>query len=193
MNPLRRRRFLKLGIGGAVALVVGGGALHYFVLGYASLLDPTDRPTALSTKEFAIVKALVRALVPGDGPLPSGDSLEIAQRVDEELWAASVEMRQELKAGLQLFEHGTVLHGMGTRFTALDPAMQRAYVALLLDGGNDTLRQITSGLRQLVHLYYWGHPATWKAIGYDGPWVGKPVPPDSHVAYRKLIGKETEA
>lgn len=192
MNPLRRRRFLKLGIGGAIALVVGGGALEYFVLGYASLLDPTDRPTALGTKEFAIVKALVRALTPADGGLPSGDSLALAQRVDEELWAASPDVRQEIKAGLQLFEHATALHGMGTRFTALDPSMQRAYVAMLLDGGNDTLRQIASGLRQLVYLYYWGHPGTWKAIGYDGPWVDKPAPPESHVAYTKLIGKETQ-
>jgi hypothetical protein len=190
MNPLRRRSFLKLGLGGAIVLAVGGAALKYLVLGYGAMLDAGDKPTALSTKEFAIVKALVKALVPADGPLPSGDALGVAQRVDEELWSATPELCAEMKAGLQLFEHGTTLHGMGTRFTALDPAMQRTYMALLLDGGNDTLRQVASGLRQVIHLFYWGNPATWKAIDYDGPLVAKAVPPDSHVAYSKLIGKE---
>lgn len=184
---------LKLGLGGAIALVVGGAALKTFWLGYRSLLDATDVPTALSTKEFAIVKCLVRALVPADGPLPSGDALEVAQRIDEELWAAPPELRAEIKAGLQLFEHGTVTRGLGTRFTALAPDGQRAYVALLLDGDNETLRQITTALRQVVLLFYWGHPATWKAIGYDGPLVGAPVPPESHLAYRKLIGREEPA
>lgn len=188
-NPLKRRRFLKLGIGAAVVLAAGGGALRWLSSGYGAFVTGAERPIALSTKEFAIVKCAVRALLPADGPLPSGESLGLAQRIDEELWAASSDLRSDLKAGLQVLEHATIMNGYSARFTSLAPDQQREYLAKLLDGRNDTLRQVAGGLRQIVHIFYYARPETWKAIGYDGPLVPEAVPPDSHVAYAKLLGK----
>lgn len=188
-NPLKRRRFLKLTLGAAALLAVGGGAFKWLGSGYASLLSGDDHPVALTTKEFAIVKSVVRALLPADGALPSGESLAIAQRIDEELWAASADTRSDLKAGLQVLEHATIMNGFSARFTSLEPERQRAYLTKLLNGSNDTLRQVAGGLRQIVHIFYYARPETWKPIGYDGPLVAKAVPPDSHVAYAKLLGK----
>ncbi|HEX7601146.1 MAG TPA: gluconate 2-dehydrogenase subunit 3 family protein [Polyangiaceae bacterium] len=188
-NPLKRRRFLKLGLGGAILLAIGGGAFKWLGSGYGTLVTGDERPVALTTKEFAVVKSVVRALLPADGALPSGESLGIAQRIDEELWAASADTRSDLKAGLQVLEHATIMNGYASRFTALEPAKQREYLTKLLNGSNDTLRQVAGGLRQIVHIFYYARPETWKAIGYDGPLVPKAVPPDSHLAYAKLLGK----
>ena len=188
-NPLKRRRFLKLGVGAALLLAVGGGAFKWLGSGYGSFVTGDEHPIALTTKEFAVVKSVVRALLPAEGGLPSGESLGIAQRIDEELWAASADTRSDLKAGLQVLEHATIMNGYASRFTALEPEKQREYLSKLLNGSNDTLGQIAGGLRQIVHIFYYARPETWKAIGYDGPLVPKAVPPDSHVAYAKLLGK----
>jgi hypothetical protein len=188
-NPLKRRRFLKLGLGGIALLAIGGGAFKWLGSGYGAFVTGDERPIALTTKEFAVVKCVVRALTPADGPLPSGESLGIAQRIDEELWAASSDTRSDLKAGLQVLEHATIINGYSARFTSLDAQKQREYLTKLLDGSNDTLRQVAGGLRQIVHIFYYARPETWKAIGYDGPLVPTAVPPDSHLAYAKLLGK----
>lgn len=192
-NTLPRRRLLKLGIGGAVLLTASGFALRWFSAGYDRQLTQGEVPIALSGKELAIVKAYVAALLPADDALPSGVALGIHQRIDEELWAASSAVRNDAKAGLQLFEHAPLLNGFGARFTALEPDAQRAYVGRALVGTNDALRQIASALKQLSHLLYYARPEVWKAIGYDGPWVPTAVPPDSHIAYQDLLKRKRSA
>ncbi len=185
----KRRRLLKLGIGGAIALAVGGGALRWLAGGYAAQLEGDEVPIALSTKELAIVKALVAALLPAEEGFPSGVALRVHQRIDEEMWAASEGTRSDLKNGLQLFEHATITHGYGSRFTSLDPASRVAYFDKLLRAEPGALQQIAVALKELVYLFYYCKDETWKVIGYDGPLVGVKKPPDSHVAYQDLLGK----
>ncbi len=184
-----RRRLLKLGSGGAIALAVGGGALRWLAGGYSSQLEKDEVPIALSTKELAIVKALVAALLPAEEGFPAGVALRVHQRIDEEMWAASEGTRSDLKNGLQLFEHATITHGYASRFTSLDPASRVAYFDKLLRGEPGALQQIAVALKELVYLFYYCRDETWKVIGYDGPLVGVVKPPDSHVAYRDLLSK----
>jgi hypothetical protein len=186
VNP-RRRSFLKLGLLGAVALAAGG-SLRWFTYGYRR--EPGEITLALSTKELCIVKAVIRALLPASDEFPSGESLGVAQRVDEQLWAAPRDVRSQFGAGLRLFEHAPVLHGYAGRFTSLSPDEQRAYFQDLLVGKNASLRQIAAGLKQVVHLLYYARPEVWPKIGYDGPWVPAAVLPDSRVAYLDLLSKK---
>ncbi len=187
-----RRRFLRLGLGGGLLLAAGGGLLgwRFMSRGYDRLLAPSDVPIALSIKEFAIVKALVAALLPAEDGFPAGESLGVAQRVDEEVFAASPEVGSELKAGLQLFEHATLVNGFGARFTALPAAAQRAYLLKLLSGSNNTLCVIALALKEMVHLFYYAHPEVWMRIGYDGPLVERAVPPESAIVYGALLRKK---
>lgn len=193
----RRRRFLKVGLGGAL-LLAGGSVLGWRIfefgeVGYARFIAPGEVPIALSVKEFAVVKALVRALLPAEDGFPSGESLGVAQRIDEEVWAAAPEVRRDLKAGLQLLEHATAMKGFQSRFTRLEPAAQRAYLEKLLAGSNNTLCLVALALKEMAHLFYYGHESVWKHIGYDGPLVKTAVPPDSTVAYKALLRRSGAA
>jgi hypothetical protein len=173
---------------GATALLLGGGALlRWLSAGYKDKLTAAEVPIALSDKELAIMKTVVDTLAPEADGFPSGVALGVHQRIDEELWAAAPAARDEAKAAIQVFEHAPLTKGYGSRFTALAPAERLAYFEKILAGDNDTLRLTAVGLKQLVHLFYYTRPDTWKKMGYEGPFVPKPVPPASHVAYEKLL------
>lgn len=186
---LARRNFLKLGLGGSLLLAAGGGIFGWRIWsrGYDRMLAPGDTPLALSAKEFAIAKRFVQALLPGDDGFPAGDAIGIPQRIDEEVWAAPPELASDLKSGLLLLEHATLWSGYSSRFTALAPAQQREYLSKLLAGDNNTLCLIAIAFKQMAHLFYYGHPAVWQRIGYDGPLVEKAAPPDSAITYQALL------
>ncbi len=187
---ITRRTTLKLGLAGGALLAAGGGFAAWFSGGYASMLAPDDTPIALSTKEFAVVRALVAALFPARDGLPSGSSIHLAQRVDEEIWAADAYTRTQLKQGIQVLEHVPSFRGHGARFTAMTPQRREAFFLAMLSDSSETLRQIAVAMKQLVQLCYFGHEATWAAIHYDGPWVPRARPPDSHLAYAALLRQE---
>lgn len=181
-----RRRLLKLGLGGAIAVAAGGGALRWIAGGYGSQLAADDSPIALSPKEFAVVKAFVAALIPADGAFPSGVALGVHQRIDEEMWSAAAPMRADMKNGLQLLEHATLLHGFGSRFTALGAGARLQYLEALLREKPGALQQVAFALKEMAYLFYYARNETWNGIGYDGPFVTVPRPPDSRAAYQAL-------
>lgn len=182
---LPRRRFLKLGIFSGALFATGGIGLAWFRAGYH--LEPGERPVVLTTKEFVIVRAIVRALFPADGDLPSGESLRLPQRVDEEFWAADPAVARDLCWGLQLLEHAPRLYGMRGRLSTMSPHDARVYLELVLLGPREPLRQVVIALRQLVTLFYYANAETWKAIGYDGPFISQAVPPETHKKYLEVI------
>ena len=186
---MNRRRFLKLGIGGAVALAAGGGVLRWVAMGYSEQLGPGEIPIALSAKELAIVKAFVATLLPEADGFPGGVALGVHLRIDEEAWAASAGTRSDLENGLQLFEHATLLHGHRARFTSLDLAAREKYIRDLLGGQPGALQQVAFGLKEMAHLFYYVRPETWTRIGYEGPFVAEAKPPESHVGYQALLAK----
>ena len=192
VNP-RRRQLLKFGLGGAVLAAAGGGTLRWFGGGYALQLTADDKPLALTAKEFAVGKAFVESVFPAEAGFPAGTALGVHQRIDEELWSTTAGTRDDMKNGLQLFEHATLLHGFGSRFTALTPAQRLAYVNALLSGGPGPLQQVALALKEMAYLFYYTRPATWKTIGYDGPFMPVAKPPDSHAAYAAALAERSRA
>lgn len=182
-----RRTFLKLGLVGSGLLAVGGGLAAWFSRGYESYLSADDRPIALSTKEYAVVVQLVEALLPASDGFPSGVSLRVPQRVDEELWAASEKQRTPIRQGLELLEHLPLAKGRRSRFTRLPAPEREAFFEELLASDVDAFRQLSLALRQLVHLAYYGHERTWRAMRYEGPLGIPEKPPVSHVHYESLL------
>ena len=184
--PSDRRRFLKLGLLGTAAVFVSGGALRWFALGYRQQLSGDDEAIGLSVKELAVARALVEALLPAEDGFPSGISLRVHQRIDEEVWSADEALGRDIRDGLQLIEHATLAYGFSARFTSLGVDARRAYFEKLLTSKNETLRFLAVGLRQMVHLFYYGHPDAWSAISYPGPLVKDPSPPESSRWYAEL-------
>jgi hypothetical protein len=181
---LSRRRLLAFGAGGA-ALLGCGGALSWLTVGYS--LPPGDVAVGLSVKELAIVRAIVEALLPEDGDLPSGLSLGVHQRVDEEVWSAPDDVRSDLRAAIQLLEVLPPLYGFPGRLTRLRPDQRLACLQALRTAGWTPIVQAVTALQQMCHLFAYVQPGSWPAIGYDGPWVGVERPPPSSVRYAEVL------
>lgn len=184
-----RRRLLSFGLGGA-AMLAAGGVWSWFRGGYS--VPPGDVPVALTVKELAIVRAIVEALHPADGDLPSGLSIGVHLRIDEEVWSANDHARADLKAAIGVLEHVPLLFGWGGRLTHLPPADRVAFLVEVMATGPGPIGRAATAIKQLCSLFYYSHPATWAAIGYDGPWVPE-SPPDSSVRYAEHARAAREA
>jgi hypothetical protein len=181
---LIRRRTLLFGLGGAALLAGGGVALR---LGTGYTLPEGAVPIALTDKEFAIVWAIVEALLPADGDLPSGVDLGVPQRIDEELWSMNAETRSDLQSALSALEYWPVMARYGSRLSKLPPARRAEVLSEMAVRGPRPIALAASSLKQMCHLFFYAHERTWAAIGYDGPIVRTAQPPPSAVAYRALL------
>jgi hypothetical protein len=187
---LIRRRTVLFGLGGAL-LLAGGATAVRLTTGYG--LPGGEVPIATTAKELAIVRAIVEALLPADGDLPAGVDVGVPQRIDEELWSMSPELREDLRSAISALEYWPVLSGRGSRLSTLPPAARAEVLDALAVGGPRPVAQAAGALKQMCHLFYYASPETWAALGYDGPWVTTPRPPPSSLAYRALLDARRRA
>jgi len=183
LNPqqhlLTRRHLLA---GAAAAAVVFAGIR---TTGYA----PHQAGEVLGVRELHVVAAAARALLPlGPGPSP----LEVARNVDRYLVGMPAPIVRDIHLLLALVEQGTGLGCTPVRFTRLDIEARLAFL--------DRIRKLPEpigsayrGLRDLVLLGHYQDPATWPALGYEGPTTrtrglhGRPAPTPSR--YDDLIAQ----
>lgn len=169
-------------------LVGVGQSLRWFASGYS--LPPGETALVLSDKEMVVVRAWVEVVLPATREAPGGVELGIHQRIDEELWAQPDEMRSDIKAAIQLIEHAPPWFGVLGRFSSLKPERRLEVAEKMLVSGPDLMVQAAVALKQLSQLHYGAHPATWKSMGYDGPWIGEAKPPVSHLRYMQLLDEK---
>ena len=132
------------------------------------------------------MRAVIEALHPADGDLPAGIALGVHQRIDEEVWAMSDELRADVRSAIEWVELLPVLWGFGGRFSRLSVARRERVFQRMLTGSVGPVAQAAKALQQMGALFYYGSEETWPALGYDGPWVKVPRPPPSSVAYAAL-------
>jgi hypothetical protein len=184
-----RRRVITWGASGAALLAVGG-VLRAVTRSYAL---PTGEapPVALSVKELVVVRAIVQALHPGEGAFPAGLALGVDRSIDEEIYSQDPAMAQDLKDAIQLLEHAPPVVGVWGRLTELEPGARADAFEKLKTRGPDVVVQAAVALHQLAGLLVFGHPQTWRAMGYDGPLQPQAVPHDSHARY--LVAAQSTA
>ncbi len=158
MRPSRRQLLLGLTALGAAGLV-------WRVSGYRG-----ERGEVFTAWELAVLTAAAEALLP---PAP-GPYDRVAGNVDRFVRGMSPDLLRELHALILVVEHGTLLAGEAHRFTALDVEARLGVVAAL-DRVPRVGPTIVRGLRDLVVLGYYQDPATWPALGYDGPHPPTPL------------------
>jgi hypothetical protein len=176
---ISRRTFLRAGlIGGALlgsAAIVGRQLSGYTV-------DPSvaTRLRVLSPKELFVMQAVARRLVAPDeagasAGLPSADEAEVALFVDGYLARVPAAIADDVRALLQLVEHGSGLFRLrAARFTRMSAAEQDA---TLRDWEHSRLavrRQGFQALRTLAFFGYYRDPRTWGLCGYTGPTLLRP-------------------
>lgn len=151
---LSRRRFLAIGTAAGAALLVGSVA-------YQRL---TRDPRALSARERRLIDALAVTLYPGN-PGPPGDSVGVADYIEtyfrEGLEPATVRVLRGLLVGL---EWGA-LFATGARFSSLSPESRAAFLRNVEQNGAPILRSALFGLKSIVNLAYFDHPAVREAVG----------------------------
>jgi hypothetical protein len=159
-----RRKFL----GGGAAVVVGGLCLLR-TSGYRQDLSWTG--TILAPWEAEVVAKAAAAVLPDE---PEGDDLsfaeawEVVARVDQYLVGTPVHLQQQIHMLIRFLEHGTILAGALTRFSAMTPRDAHGFLLHLRDRGGPA-RRVYRATRDFVYLGWYQSPATWKALKYPGP------------------------
>lgn len=132
--------------------------------------------------ELAVVQALVRAVCAPDAPaaaapaapppgLPAPDVSTVARRVEEAVMRMPLPRATDLRNLLVLLEYQPRLRGpRRARFSDLTPEEARQNLQTF-QTAPAAQRLAVEGLRRLCQLHWWCEPATWAAIGYDGPWT----------------------
>jgi len=186
-----RRAFLKSTLAGSAALAAGA----ILPSGCASYPESKTKLQVLSGKEAAILAALARVIVGNVGELPDPVESGAISRLDSLLAQLPEEIRQQFSLLLNFFEHAPPLFGKGiSRFTKLSPQKQERYLLSWRDSSLSFRKMAFGALKMFVQLAYYAGDATWKVLGYDGPWVGRIpidpiVPPLAHDKSRVPSGK----
>jgi hypothetical protein len=157
VTTLSRRRLFRIATLGAVAVA----ACEPRRVRPAPGLDATER--AIFTKLVAVMLPTAEL-----GLTPAG-SLPIEANIARVVEGLAPAVRKDFGAGLMLFEYGAFVIGWNfARFTRLGPEAATDYCARWQSGG-DIQRGLFGALKQIVCMSYWREPATWPAIGYEGP------------------------
>lgn len=196
MEPTKffaKRRFLKialLGVGSTVVAAAGGvGYLtltNRFRSRYGTLL-------VLDGHLADVVHALAEACVPTATGFPTVEQAEVVTRLDEELYFVSEGISGDLKAALYLLEMLPMTYGHLSRLSRLSVDERRELLTRASGTKDDTVRAVIANLSGLMRWYYFGHPSTWNAIGYDGPFMNLPEKrSEQRVLYARLVGKSAD-
>jgi len=166
-----RRVFLRrsLHVAGALTLVPG------LSIGCApGDVAPSDL-RVLDPGEWALLGAVADTLIPHGGVFELGArDVDLATRIDAFLAGESVAFLRGLSAALLLVEWGSPLaSGRVARFSRLGPDERAACIDALCRSRVGLLREVYAGLKQLCFFTFYAIDATWPAVGYDGPWVGR--------------------
>lgn len=189
-----KRRFLKytlLGLGGtAAAASAGVGYLtmtHRFRQRYGKLLS-------LDGHLADIVHAIAEASVPNRKGFPSVEDAEIVTRLDEELFFASDYIGNDFRSAFYLLEMLPLAKGRFSRFSRMSVDERRKFLTEVSDTTDDTVRAVVFNLPAVMRLYYYAHPSSWQAIGYDGPFMQLPEKrSEQRVMYAELVGRKPRA
>lgn len=155
-TPLSRRRFLALGVGAGAVLLAGGVAFQ----------EIARVPGRLSARDRRLIDALAVTLYPGN-PGPPGDTVGVADFVDRYVQEGLEPTMARVLRGLFFALEWGAVAGAGGRFTSLSPARRTACLRAMEEGGAPALRSAVFGLKSIVNLAYFDHPAVRDAVGMD--------------------------
>lgn len=170
-HTLSRREFLR----GALGLTAGALALSLPLAACAPREVPVV-PAArrfFSEKEWAVFDAASRRLLPaGPGRIGAGEA-NVVDTADTLLAKAPPGLQADIKKLLNLFEDGSWLMGRFQPFTRMPDEAQDRYLAVWASSPVGLMRQGFVGLNRLASMLFYMNEASWKQIGYAGPWIGR--------------------
>ncbi len=169
---LSRRHFLKSLLWSSAA-VGAGGSLTACDTGGGRGADGRAL-LYLDAGEAALLSALGEAIIPTQEGFPTLEQAGVVRRVDEEMLFVGDSIQSDIHAALAVLQWTPLLYGHFSRYTQLAPEQRREVLRRMMVSGSETLRAVATNLKILIQFFYFAHPATWKATGYDGPFSHLP-------------------
>lgn len=167
---ISRRGLLRAGLGGA--LILSGAAVigrSFFGVGGGYRLDDAKAKQlrALSAKEYLVLQAVARRVCASDdADAPTADVVDAALAADAYVAKLPEPVQEEVRALLQLVEHGSSIAG---RFTRLSNEQQDAALRGWQQSSLTLRRRGFQALKTLALVGYWRDDRTWPLLGYSGP------------------------
>jgi hypothetical protein len=124
--------------------------------------------------EAMLMQKLGEAVIPAQHGFPSLAETGVLRRADEELSLIGASIQHDMHAALGILLWAPLAYGHWSRYTKLGLDDRRAVLKRMMNSRSEILRAVGVNLKVLVHFFYFGHPATWAAIGYDGPFSRLP-------------------
>lgn len=168
-----RRNFLKYSLIG-LGSVAGLAAVGVGVFNTNQYRDKYGKLMVLDGHLADIVHAFAEAAMPVGNGFPTIEEAEVVKRMDEELFFISENIQSDFKAVLYLVELLPFAYGKMSRFSRLSREERIELLEKTADTENDLTRVAVANARMVTRLMYYGHPSSWKAIGYDGPFGNIP-------------------
>jgi hypothetical protein len=182
-NALSRRGFLRQTAGGAAAIGVAAWLPAGCAADYPQASTEGIALTALTPKEYAVVRAAAEALLVDVPVAPA----VVAGRIEAELAVAGEPMRTDMKTVLGLMEHLTFLGGRARRFTALSPDARRSNLAGWSRSRFALRRGAYQAVRGFVDYFAWIDDATRPLTGFQGPWPERARIPVHPVDFGEVV------
>ena len=164
-----RRRVIKVGLGGAAILGMGGIGLS---LRPTILREPATALKALDEKAFSILAAICDRIIPHGPRFPTARDVQLAEKVDTLLASLHPGDVSDIRDGLMLIENalaGLLFDGRWSSFTASPPEVQDVALNNLRTSMIPIRRTIYRAIYGMVSGAYWSSPETYDVAGYGGP------------------------
>jgi len=165
---LRRRSFLKLGIGSAIVLAVAGGTI---ALTKPGLIDGKLSPSARLVLT-RVAQAMLAGTLPAEPDRQKLSLDALLQRTDAFLVGLPVHVLAELDQLLGLLASAPGRRWLvGLSASWEDATATETYGALksMLASGTELRIQACQGLHDLVMVPYFSGEESWAVLGYPGP------------------------
>ncbi len=196
---------MKKGLFGGALLALGGGGLA--LRGSALVAAPKEPLTVLTLREYSILQALAKRLIPPLDGFPSVEAVDVAGNADRIIAKLDEGARAELRQLIGLFENALPALLFGGRlspFTQLSGDEQDAVLREWRDSRLTLRRTGYNALRVLLLSAFYGSPLSWPGMGYAGPppgfhqpdapvWKGGGVPrPDGNGVFVEPVAVDPE-
>jgi len=183
---LSRRRLLGLLIGLGAAALPGCSPEQP---GARRAGPGAGRCLSFDDGQVATLEALIAAVVPTMAPYPAAADARVLDRFDEETYFVSDEVRDDIRTAIDALEYLPLLYGHVSRFSHLALEARQRVLGAAMQSRFAVPRAVAGSLRMMAHLFYYGHPATWAATGYDGPFARiAPILSEQRIHFAELRG-----
>ena len=167
---MKRRLFLKYGLGGAALLSLGGVGLLLRPGRSAPL--PEGGLKALTPGQWATLVYAAAVINPGSSTLPSSDQLDTPKKIDRLVATLDPDLQDEIRLILTLVENplaGALFDAQPKPFSALSEAERLTAITNWQQSRLSVRRAAIKALVGLVHSVHWSHSDNWAHMGYPGP------------------------